>query len=74
MENPFLLQDVLEVEVAELKEVEIWTEVGSGCGVGFAFLASVTGPQALYVCTDTNLIAAARTLATACYNELAVSP
>uniref|UniRef100_A0A2K5J309 Methyltransferase HEMK2 n=1 Tax=Colobus angolensis palliatus TaxID=336983 RepID=A0A2K5J309_COLAP len=48
-EDTFLLLDALEAAAAELAGVEICLEVGAGSGVVSAFLASMIGPQALYV-------------------------
>ncbi|XP_043095618.1 methyltransferase N6AMT1 isoform X3 [Puntigrus tetrazona] len=49
-------------------------EVGSGSGAVSAFLASVLGPQALYLCTDVNPAAAQCTLQTAHCNHLQLQP
>ncbi|XP_073928957.1 methyltransferase N6AMT1 [Castor canadensis] len=73
-EDTFLLLDALEAATAELAGVEICLEVGSGSGVVSAFLASVIGPQALYMCTDINPEAAACTLETARYNKVHIQP
>nr|XP_021525121.1 hemK methyltransferase family member 2 [Aotus nancymaae] len=73
-EDTFLLLDVLEAAAAELAGVEICLEVGAGSGVVSAFLASVIGPQALYMCTDINPEAAACTLETARCNGVHIQP
>nr|XP_020759239.1 hemK methyltransferase family member 2 isoform X3 [Odocoileus virginianus texanus] len=73
-EDTFLLLDALEAAAGELTGVEICLEVGSGSGVVSAFLASVIGPQALYMCTDVNPEAAACTLETARCNKVHIQP
>uniref|UniRef100_A0A8C0I3H8 Methyltransferase HEMK2 n=1 Tax=Balaenoptera musculus TaxID=9771 RepID=A0A8C0I3H8_BALMU len=73
-EDTFLLLDALEAAAAELTGVEICLEVGSGSGVVSAFLASMIGPQALYMCTDVNPEAAACTLETARCNKVHIQP
>ncbi|XP_003410369.1 methyltransferase N6AMT1 isoform X2 [Loxodonta africana] len=73
-EDTFLLLDALEAAAAELAGVEICLEVGSGSGVVSAFLASMIGPQALYMCTDINPEAAACTLETAHSNKVHIQP
>nr|XP_060496337.1 methyltransferase N6AMT1 isoform X1 [Panthera onca] len=73
-EDTFLLLDALEAAAAELMGVEICLEVGSGSGVVSAFLASMIGPQALYMCTDINPEAAACTLETAHCNKVHIQP
>uniref|UniRef100_F6YDD7 Methyltransferase HEMK2 n=2 Tax=Equus TaxID=9789 RepID=F6YDD7_HORSE len=73
-EDTFLLLDALEAAAAEFTGVEICLEVGSGSGVVSAFLASMIGPQALYMCTDINPEAAACTLETARCNSVHIQP
>ncbi|KAL4697409.1 hypothetical protein H8959_003107 [Pygathrix nigripes] len=73
-EDAFLLLDAIQVAGAELAGVEICLEVGAGSGVVSAFLASMIGPQALYMCTDTNPEAAACTLETARCNKVHIQP
>uniref|UniRef100_A0A2K6RJD0 Methyltransferase HEMK2 n=1 Tax=Rhinopithecus roxellana TaxID=61622 RepID=A0A2K6RJD0_RHIRO len=73
-EDAFLLLDTIQVAAAELAGVEICLEVGAGSGVVSAFLASMIGPQALYMCTDTNPEAAACTLETARCNKVHIQP
>ncbi|KAB0345780.1 hypothetical protein FD754_022706 [Muntiacus muntjak] len=73
-EDTFLLLDALEAAAGELTGVEICLEVGSGSGVVSAFLASVIGPHALYMCTDVNPEAAACTLETARCNKVHIQP
>ncbi|XP_052015034.1 methyltransferase N6AMT1 isoform X2 [Apodemus sylvaticus] len=73
-EDTFLLLDALEAAAAELAGVEICLEVGAGSGVVSAFLASMIGPQALYLCTDINPEAAACALETARCNRVHVQP
>ncbi|XP_048202318.1 methyltransferase N6AMT1 [Perognathus longimembris pacificus] len=73
-EDTFLLLDALEAAADELAGVEICLEIGSGSGVVSAFLASMIGPQALYMCTDINPEAAACTLETARCNKVQIQP
>ncbi|XP_068931168.1 methyltransferase N6AMT1 isoform X2 [Petaurus breviceps papuanus] len=73
-EDTFLLLDALEAEAAELVGVEMCLEIGSGSGIVSAFLASIIGPQALYMCTDINPKAADCTLETALCNKVHIQP
>ncbi|KAG7259102.1 hypothetical protein CRUP_007067 [Coryphaenoides rupestris] len=52
----------------------VCVEVGSGSGVISAFLASVVGPSALYLCTDVNSAAAFCTDRTASCNAVSLQP
>lgn len=54
--------------------MEICLEVGSGSGVVSAFLATMIGPQVLYMCTDINPNAAVCTLETARCNKVHIQP
>ncbi|XP_044939617.1 methyltransferase N6AMT1-like [Mustela putorius furo] len=79
IEDRFLLLEALEAAAAELTgfeedEVEICLEVGSGSGMVSAFLASMIGPQALYMCSDINPEASACTLETAHCNKVHIQP
>ncbi|XP_056398789.1 methyltransferase N6AMT1 isoform X2 [Hyla sarda] len=72
-EDTFLLIDALEKEAEELKSgVEICLEIGCGSGVVTAFVASLIGPKAWYLCTDINPIAALCTMETARVNSVHV--
>uniref|UniRef100_A0A452J0M0 Methyltransferase HEMK2 n=1 Tax=Gopherus agassizii TaxID=38772 RepID=A0A452J0M0_9SAUR len=75
-EDTYLLLDALEQDAAQLRDagVEISLEVGAGSGVVSAFLASLVGPSALYICTDINPIAASCTLETAVLNKVHIHP
>nr|XP_027785150.2 methyltransferase N6AMT1 [Marmota flaviventris] len=73
-EDTFLLLDALQAAAADLAGVEICLEVGSGSGVVSAFLASMIGPQALYMCTDINPDAAVCTLETGRRNNVQIQP
>uniref|UniRef100_A0A8C2KL09 Methyltransferase HEMK2 n=1 Tax=Cyprinus carpio TaxID=7962 RepID=A0A8C2KL09_CYPCA len=75
-EDSFLLMDALEKDAEWLKgsRPSVCLEVGSGSGVVSAFLASVVGPGALYLCTDVNPAAAQCTLQTARCNHLQLQP
>uniref|UniRef100_A0A8C1UD83 Methyltransferase HEMK2 n=1 Tax=Cyprinus carpio TaxID=7962 RepID=A0A8C1UD83_CYPCA len=75
-EGSFLLMDALEKDAERLKgsRPSVCLEVGSGSGVVSAFLASVVGPGALYLCTDVNPAAAQCTLQTARCNHLQLQP
>ncbi|XP_010219371.1 PREDICTED: hemK methyltransferase family member 2 [Tinamus guttatus] len=54
--------------------VEICLEIGCGSGVVSAFVASIIGPSALYMCTDINPMAAYCTLETALINNVQLQP
>ncbi|XP_020851694.1 methyltransferase HEMK2 isoform X1 [Phascolarctos cinereus] len=73
-EDTFLLLDALEAQAEELMGIEICLEIGSGSGIVSAFLASIIGPQALYMCTDINPKAADCTLETALCNKVHIQP
>ncbi|XP_018422844.1 PREDICTED: hemK methyltransferase family member 2 [Nanorana parkeri] len=74
-EDTFLLIDALEGEVDELiARVELCLEIGCGSGVVSAFVASIIGPKALYLCTDVNPLAASCTLETARTNKVLIEP
>uniref|UniRef100_A0A3Q1G874 Methyltransferase HEMK2 n=1 Tax=Acanthochromis polyacanthus TaxID=80966 RepID=A0A3Q1G874_9TELE len=73
-EDSFLLIDALEKDADRLKRPEVCVEVGSGSGVVSAFLASVVGPSALYICTDVNPAAAGCTAKTASCNDVSLQP
>ncbi|XP_038622207.1 methyltransferase N6AMT1 isoform X2 [Tachyglossus aculeatus] len=73
-DDTYLLLDALHQAQLHRAGVEVCLEVGSGSGVVSAFLASVIGPRALYLCTDLNPQAAACTLETAARNRVLVQP
>uniref|UniRef100_A0A8V0Y587 Methyltransferase HEMK2 n=1 Tax=Gallus gallus TaxID=9031 RepID=A0A8V0Y587_CHICK len=54
--------------------IDICLEIGSGSGVVSAFLASIIGASALYLCTDINPMAAYCTLETAQLNNVHLQP
>lgn len=75
-EDTFLLLDALERDAALLRQagIDICLEIGSGSGVVSAFLASIIGASALYLCTDINPMAAYCTLETAQLNNVHLQP
>ncbi|XP_028318640.1 methyltransferase N6AMT1 isoform X2 [Gouania willdenowi] len=52
----------------------VCVEVGVGSGAVSAFLASVIGPSAVYICTDVNPAAARCTVETASCNKVSLQP
>ncbi|XP_072304892.1 methyltransferase N6AMT1 [Eucyclogobius newberryi] len=75
-EDTFLLINALEKDAEMLKSSSpsVCVEVGSGSGVVSAFLASVLGPAALYICTDVNVAAAKCTAQTSSCNHVSLQP
>ncbi|KAM9327414.1 methyltransferase N6AMT1 [Pholidichthys leucotaenia] len=75
-EDSFLLMDALEKDADQLQKIRpcLCVEVGSGSGAVSAFLASVLGPSALFICTDINPAAARCTAVTASSNNVALQP
>ncbi|XP_010720772.1 methyltransferase N6AMT1 isoform X1 [Meleagris gallopavo] len=78
-EDTFLLLDALERDATQLRQagytrIDICLEIGSGSGVVSAFLASIIGASALYLCTDINPMAAYCTLETAQLNNVHLQP
>lgn len=75
-EDSFLLIDALEQDADRLQCLRptICLEVGCGSGVVSAFLASVTGPEALYLCTDVNPAAAQCAAETSVCNGVSLQP
>ncbi|KAM3850746.1 methyltransferase N6AMT1 [Diretmus argenteus] len=75
-EDSFLLLDALEQDAEKLQHMSpsVCLEVGSGSGVVSAFLSSVVGSSAVYLCTDVNPAAAQCTLKTASCNSVSLQP
>uniref|UniRef100_A0A8C6UP44 Methyltransferase HEMK2 n=1 Tax=Neogobius melanostomus TaxID=47308 RepID=A0A8C6UP44_9GOBI len=75
-EDSFLLIDALEKDAEMLKErrPSVCLEAGCGSGVVSAFLSSVLGASALYICTDVNAAAAKCTAKTASCNSVPLQP
>lgn len=75
-EDSFLLIDALEKDADRLQELRpcVCVEVGVGSGVVSAFLASLVGPSALYICTDVNAAAARCAAETASCNDVPLQP
>ncbi|KAJ8253228.1 hypothetical protein GJAV_G00210500 [Gymnothorax javanicus] len=75
-EDSFLLMDALEQDADKLQHIKpsICLEVGCGSGVVSAFLASIVGPEAVFLCTDVNAAAAQCTVETGRCNGVTLHP
>ncbi|KAF4605531.1 S-adenosylmethionine-dependent methyltransferase [Pleurotus pulmonarius] len=71
-EDTFLLLDALENDAEDLKNSRpsICLEIGSGSGCVSAFIGTILGRSALYLCTDINTYACQCTVATGRQNKV----